>query len=374
MKKMRKFLLPVLFMSAIIIMSAVIFFAPKKTYSENEKRVLASFPKISVESVLSGKLQDETEAYISDHIPGRDFFVGINSYYSYLLGRNSLGDIYKAEDGYLINAPKEDKAGNFIKNMNNIEAFTKKSGIPSTLMIIPSAGYIMEDKLPLFSKSYDDASLFRTASELTPDISFFDVRQTLCDAYKNNTQIYYRTDHHLTSEGSYAIYNAYCDFKGLNCPLKEQYTIEKHGGFYGTTYSSSGYWLTDADNIEIWDLGLNAEVTLEEKDSKTSDTMFFRGHLENKDMYPVFLDGNHGYVRIENPHAPEGNLLIIRDSFAQNAAPFLSYNYKNIHMLDMRYYRNSMKSFLDAYEIDEILYLFGIDTLKTDFSTSWLLF
>jgi len=374
MRKIRKFLLPVLFFGAIIIMSLVTFLSPVKTFSENEKRVLSKFPKLSIENILTGNFQDEIEVYLSDHIIGRDFFVGVNSYYSYLLGRNSLGDIYKSDGGYLINAPKDDISDSFSKNMKNIETFSASNGIDSTLMIVPSAGYIMEDRLPKFSKSYDDDDFFRKASSLTPSIKFFDVRQVLYDTYEKGTQVYYRTDHHLTSEGSYIIYDEYCNFKGLNSPSKEQYRIERYDGFYGTTYSGSGYWLTDSDSIEIWDLGIKTPVTIEEKDTKNSDTMFFKEHLKKRDMYPVFLDGNHGYVKIENPNATEGNLLIIRDSFAQNMAPFLSYNYKNIYMLDMRYYRNSMKEFLKNNNIDEILYLFGIDTLKTDNSTSWLFF
>ncbi len=372
--KKRKFILPLLFMGLIIIMGAITFFAPGRTYSENEKRILADFPKITWDSIKSGEFQDGFETYISDHLAGREFFVGVNAYWDKLLGKNALKDIYSADDGYLVNAPKDISGGSFRKNMENFQNFTQKTGIDSTLMIIPSAGYIMEDKLPSFHKKYNDDELFKLASELTPSVRFFDTRGRLLNKYNEGAQVYYRTDHHLTSEGSYALYREYCTLKGMDYPQKEEYSISTYGGFYGTTYSGSGYFLNRDDSIEIWDKGTKVTVTLEEKDSKKADSMFFKEHLDSMDMYPVYLDGNHSYVKIENPESEGGNLLIIRDSYAQNMAPFLAHNYKNIYMLDMRYYRNFMSKFLEENEIDEILYLYGIDTLLTDESSNWLFF
>lgn len=372
--KKRKFVLPILFSAAIIVTAVVTFVAPKKDYSENEKRMLAKFPQFSWENISSGAFQDEFETYLSDHLAGRDFFVGINSYFDMLMGKNSLGSIYNGKDGYLINAPKINSIDSFERNMKNIEQFSNMADVDATLMIIPSAGYIMPDKLPAFHDEYRDGELFKKASELTPSVGFFDTRSYLSEAYRSGTQVYYKTDHHITSEGSYTIYRQYCNLMDMDCPEKDEYTVEKHGGFRGTTYSGSGYFLNSADELEIWDLGLNINVTLEEKDSKKSQKLFFREHLDKLDMYPVYLDGNHSYVHIENPNARGGNLLVIRDSYAQNLAPFLAYNYKNIYMLDMRYYRNSMMSFLENKDIDKILYVYGIDTLITDESTSWLLF
>lgn len=371
MKKAKKYLLIALFMGATVIMGLLTFIGPNKSYSENEKRILAEFPQFSWSTIASGEFQDGLEKYIADHLPGRDFFVGTNAYSDKLMGKNTLGDIYSADGGYLINAPKEDSDEVFKKNMQNLKAFTDKTGIDSTLVLIPTAGYIMEDRLPRNHKPYRDDELFKTASTITDNISFFDVRSTLYNSYKEGSGVYYRTDHHLTSVGSYALYKDFCDYLGMSYPSKEEYSIEKIEGFYGTTYSGSGYFLTESDTLEIWDAGIKAKVTFE--DNKTSDTMFFKEHLENMDMYPVYLDGNHSYVRIENPSAKWGNILIVRDSYAQNLAPFLSYNYKNIHMLDMRYYRGSMAEFLKDKDIDLILYVYGLDTLITDSSTSWLL-
>ena len=372
--KKRKLILPILFSGVIIFISFFTFVMPKKTFSENEKRILAEFPEFTWKNISSGNFGDEFEKYLSDHIAGRDFFVGVNSYFDMLMGKNSLGNIYNCKDGYLINAPKTNSDEGFVRNMNNIEKFTVNCGLDATLMIIPNAGYIMEDKLPMFHGNYRDGELFEKASELTPSVRFFDTRSHLAQSYNNGGGVYYKTDHHITSEGSYVLYREYCRLMGMDYPERDEYTVERYEGFRGTTYSGSGYFLNTDDTLEIWDNGLKVNVTLEEKDSVETDRLFYREHLDNLDMYPVYLDGNHSYVHIENSRGRSGNLLIIRDSYAQNLAPFLAYNYKNIYMLDMRYYRNNMKNFLEDKDIDKILFVYGTDTLLTDESTSWLLF
>ena len=376
-KNIKKMIFPFLFVLALCVVSAVTFFNTSNNYSENEKRFLAVFPEFSIKTVMNGSFQDELETYMSDHIMGRDFFVGIEAYFSNIMGKNALQDIYKAEGGYLINAPKplpkKGETDHFGKNLTNMETFSLMNGIESTLVIVPSAGYIMEDKLPVFHKKYNDDKLIMKAAEKTPSIKFLDVRKILFDAYKSGRDVYYRTDHHITSRGSYEIYKAYCDFSGLDCPSENLYTVENHEGFYGTTYSGSGYWLTKPDELEVWDLGEDVTVTLEE-DGEVSDTMFFEKHLNQQDKYPIYLDGNHSYVKIENPKAEGGTLLVIRDSYGQNFVPFLAHNYKKIYMLDMRYYRKSMSELFGSEKIDEILYLYGIDTLLTDSSTSYLFF
>ena len=76
-KKFKKLILPLVFVFGIVVLSVLTFALPKKEYSETEKRYLSKFPEISMESVLNGEFQDGFEKYVSDHIPGRDFFVGL---------------------------------------------------------------------------------------------------------------------------------------------------------------------------------------------------------------------------------------------------------------------------------------------------------
>lgn len=371
--KVKKLILPSVFSGFIIAVSLLTFILPKREYSEAEKRYLAKFPEFNTESVLNGEFQDGFEKYVSDHILGRDFFVEINSYFSLIMGRNSVSDIYHCKDGYLINAPKNCGTDTFKKNMENFNRFTKSVDIPSSLMIVPTAGYIMEDKLPLFHGEYNDGELFELAASMTPDIGFIDTRNALLSAVNGGGQAYYRTDHHLTSEGTYAIYSLFCSINGISCPEKEWYNIKTADGFRGTTLSGSGYGLVKPDTIEMWQGKDSVRVTVDDgKETEIYYGMFFEKHLEGDDKYPVFLGGNHALTTLENPDADEGTLLMIKDSYAHCFAPFLAHNYRRIYLIDMRYYRKSVSEFARENNVDEILYLYGTDSLLTDTNSAWL--
>ena len=69
-------------------MGLLFVFLPKKDYSVNEKRYLEGFPKTTADNILFGDFDSEFETYMSDHIAGRDFFVGMNAYYNLYTGRN----------------------------------------------------------------------------------------------------------------------------------------------------------------------------------------------------------------------------------------------------------------------------------------------
>ena len=369
----KKYVFTALFCAFFFIISIWTVFGPKSDYSVNEKRFYAKFPKITAESVVSGEFRDGLEKYISDHVLGRDLFVGVNSYFSLLMGRNTLGSIYNCSDGYLINAPKETDTKIFEKNIERFNSFTNTVKIPSTLLMVPSNGYIMYDKLPRLHGNYIDDSLYTTADELTPDMGMIDPRKVLING-KSYGQICYKTDHHITSLGNYTMYDLYCSVNGIACPDESRYEKRSYGGFYGTAWSGSGYWFSPADSIELWELGDDISVTISDAGEKEikSDSLFFTDKLNSIDKYPVFLGGNHSLVKIENPNAAEGNLLVIKDSYAQCFAAFLSHNYKNIYLVDLRYYRDNMSEFVREKDIDEILYMYGTDTLLTDTNSAWL--
>jgi len=371
-KNFKKLILPSAFMIIIVGLSLFTFALPKKEYSEKEKRYLTKFPEFTLESIANGDFQDGFEKYVSDHIPVRDFFVGLNSYFSLAMGRNSVSDIYYGKDGYLINAPKNSDTENFEKNLKNFNVFSKSVKIPSSILIVPRTGYIMEDKLPLFHAEYDDDTFFKTASEITTGMNFIDTRKVLFDAAKDR-QVYYRTDHHLTTGGTYELYKQYCELNGLGYPKEDSYIIKKTDGFLGTAASASGYNLTKGDTVEMWVGSENVTITINDGSSdKVYDTMFFEEHLKKDDKYPVFLDGNHALTIIENDEVKSGNLLLIKDSYAHALAPFLAHNYNKIYLVDMRYYRKSVSELIDENDIDSILYIYGLDTLITDTNSAWL--
>ena len=59
-------------------------------------------------------------------------------------------------------------------------------------------------------------------------------------------------------------------------------------------------------------------------------------------------------------------LLVIKDSFADCFIPFLTPYYREIVVVDPRYYSGTMEDIMDTYRITDILFLYSGNTFMTD--------
>ncbi len=366
-----------IFLAFTFTLSALFFILPKEEYSSSEKRVLKELPEISLENFLSGELTkglegDANGGYIPDHFPFRSFFVGVNSYFNLLTGSTADNGYYFAKDGYIVTKPPASDRSEM--NMNIINRFAA-SYDEVTLAVVPSPGYIMEDILPLNHVAYPDENTYRYITEnKASNIKFTDLRPAFSEAFAEGRELYYHTDHHWTSEGAYLGYLELCKALDITPLKKDKFTVSSYENFYGTTYSSSGYFLTGPDTLEIWENKSLTDITVtitEGKAATIHGSMYFPAHLEEDDMYPVFLDGNHPLVEIENKNADnDKTLVIVKDSFAHCMAPFLANHYSKVVMVDLRYYGGYVSSLCD--ENTDILFLYGMNNFCTDSYIAYL--
>lgn len=353
---------------------------PKAEYSSSEKRYLAKAPELTLENFFEGKLTNALEGgenggYIPDHFPFRTFFVGVNSYWNLITGATASNGYYYGDDGYIITKPADSlRAQKNLEFINKFSASFDEVG----LMVVPSAGYMLDSKLPKVHAEYPDEQVYAYInSNKASNISFYDVCEDFGDRVVSEEQIFYKTDHHWTSLGAYTAYSGFCRDKGLEAAAIDKFQISTHENFYGTTYSSSGYFLRDPDTLEIWknkDFADSIRVTITEgSTTETFDSMYFEEHLSEDDMYPVFLDGNHALVTIENTKAKtDDTILLIKDSFAHCAAPFFAENYSKVIMIDLRYYKLPVSEVVKTEGVDDILFLYGMNNFCTDTNLAYL--
>lgn len=360
MSKLRDKILTAVFCLFIFGIAALFFILPKQTFSENEKRNLETVPVFSIDNVLGGSFEKKAENYLSDHFPFRDNWVAANSYYQLYTGRNGANGVYKGYDGYIINTPMKADYTQLSSNLQAMLDFTEQTNLPSSLMIVPSTGYIMDDETPPLAKKYPDGKLLDYARNMTEAyIGWVDIESRFQEI-KHDFNLYYKTDHHWTTMGAYNAYVEYCRNIGFE-PLWD-FNVETYDGFYGTTYSKSALWGENGECIEIWNYPHNVSVNID--DMEDYEDMFFYEHLDNMDKYPVFLDGNHSIERIVNHNNPDGGkLLVLKDSYAHSLVPFLIEHYSEIDMVDLRYYFESVSELTEENKYDRILYIYGLSNL-----------
>lgn len=364
-----KYFIAVVFVAFIGIFAILFWVMPKSDYSPKEKRYLQSFPEISATSLTDGTFEEKFENYINDHMVMRDTFMGINSYSNLLVLNNGNDGVYKCKNGYLINKPSTNERLDL--NLAIVADFQKKTDIDTSIMIVPSTGYIMDNVLPNIHETYNDDKYYNTISKSCSEnnLTFIDLRNTF-KANKNTHQIYYKTDHHWTTMGAYIAYNQLCAKWNLTPATKSQFNVEQYSDFLGTTYNTSGFWLNQGDTLEIWDNENNKSTCSITANGITTryNTMYFKDQLKGNDKYSVFLNGNNPVTTIKNPDCNnKEKLLVIKDSFSHCLAPFLSENFSEVTLVDMRYYKKVVsEEICSKTKFSKVLICMGMDNFLED--------
>ena len=86
----------------VLIWGIIGLLTPDRAFSDNENRVLAQRPKLSLTNLLDGSFTSDLEAYDSDQFVGRDGWVSLKLAYDKLLGAKEENGVYLCKDGYLM--------------------------------------------------------------------------------------------------------------------------------------------------------------------------------------------------------------------------------------------------------------------------------
>ena len=69
-------------------------------------------------------------------------------------------------------------------------------------------------------------------------------------------------------------------------------------------------------------------------------------------------------IRTQHQDAP--SLLILRDSYTDAMSPFLTAHFSEIHILDLRYFKTSLRAYIDSHGIDSILVCYNVKNFSED--------
>lgn len=330
------------------------YLLPKTSFSEMEKRYLAEAPEFRWETVSSGAWSSQAEDYLTDHVPGRNLFVGINAYMELLAGRQRLKDVWLV-DGKLLEAPVATDEAAIARNMRAINALAETLEQDVHIMVVPSAGWAAGVEEYTDGETID--AIYAAAGTNVRPVPV----QSL---FAGRPELYYNTDHHWTSQGAYCGYAAFAAAAGREYTAAEDFEVTTVPGFHGSTYSRSALWLTPSESIELWQ-GSDALTVTNAESQDVHPGIFYRERLEQADKYTVFLDGNHSVVRVQNPNR-QGKLLVIRDSYSNCLGGFLAESYGEVVLVDLRYYRQSVSSLARQENFDDILVCYSCANFLTD--------
>ncbi len=344
---------------------------PDRAFSPVENRTLAQVPAPTAKGILSGDFMADFEAYVTDQFVLRDRWIALKAGAEYASGKRENNGVYICDQHTLIprfDAPSDERSiQRCEKNFGYVDTFAALTDAPVYFSLIPGKVSVWSHLLPAGAPNADEGVYLARGAQTAA--RWLDVNAALT-AHKSEP-IYYRTDHHWTSLGAYYGYKALVEGMGLEAVDLSTFTpTTASSEFYGTAFSTSGVRWMAPDTMEFYVPQDAAEVTNYFDQTPTPGQLYDLSKLEGKDKYAAFLGGNKPLTILRSNAAAQGapKLLVVRDSFSDSLAPFLCYNFSEIHLVDPRYYKVSAAQYVKDNAIDQALVLYSVDNFVDEAS------
>lgn len=369
----------VCFMTILVGMFLFNALIPDSETSETENRSLQQFPQFTINEYLEGRFESKLESYASDQFLARKAFIRLKTALDVTSGQIYSNGVWKSADGYLIEdttVPTDERIKNDAEALKDFR--TKYPNMKMYFMLAPNAVSVMSDKLPYSAQPEDQNKYMDEMFEATAaaGITNIDVREVLSKAAADGEQVYYRTDHHWTTDGAYEAFKYASGILGLG-QIEEFETLPVTNHFVGSLASKSGFVGGKADMIKLaapkdQSKYLNSVIYYE--DTKEKTTSFYQlDNLNVKDAYTVFGGNNHPMYTIKTPVKSNRRLLLVKDSYANSMIPFLAQYYREIVVVDPRYYYDNVSELMEMESINEVMFLYNANTFFGDDSLAMML-
>ena len=355
MKKWK--LLPIALLWAALAMAA--WFFPAKEISEAERRPLAQWPGIRVETLLDGSFMTDFEDYTLDQFPLRDTFRTVKSLFHYgILNQSDNNGIYLVGDTavkqeYPLNPESLYHAADRFQYL--YEKYLTESKV--YLAIVPDKGQYLSQEEDQLSLHYGKLSsiLLDRLPWATP-VNLYD---------RLSAEDYYRTDSHWRQENLFEAASAICEALGVTPPDPEDHTLTAlERPFYGVYYGLAALPM-EPEAMYVLKSDLLEACRVYDYESGGYTDVYNMDKLTSRDLYEVFLSGPRSLLTIENPNTASGReLIIFRDSFGSAIAPLLVTDYAKVTLVDIRYIQIDVLDRFLEFHGQDVLLLYSTSVLN----------
>lgn len=357
-----------MFLVFLAVFCLINLFKGDKTYSESENRMLTQRPEFSLASLADGQFMTDMESYVADQFFLRDQWISLKLLEDMSIGKREINGVYIGKKEHLMEVLDTPDQEALDENLTAIRDFADRHSDRNTVMtLVPNSAYILTQYIPTNAPVRDQSEDIAYVQKAVGDsLHYMDLTETM--ASHRDEEIYYRTDHHWTSLGARYVFEALQESLGIDASGQEYTVYPVTHEFSGTLASKSGYDKV-YDTIEIYvpQSGNTEYVVNYTDEQRKSASLYVSSALEQKDKYEVFFGGNYSRIDISTPSTENTkNLLIFKDSYANCFVPFLIPYYRNIILVDPRYYYDEIESLIQEEEITDILFLYNVNTFMTD--------
>jgi len=400
-------------------LTAIFLFFPRSTFSELERRELASFPEFSFESLFSGKYAADLSHWFSDSEPYRDKFMEAHLNFKDRIalrrggeeaitfhaeagggadpvpgvddgrgvqemdGLNADGTARIASNGIIVTGSGSDVralmmyGGGGTGHSSHAAAanrMAKAFGPKVTVyvMVIPtSIAYYCPDKVKDRTRS-QPATINNIHSQLDIDVKAVDVYSYLGQHAKED--IYLRTDHHWAPLGGFYAAQKFAQVAGVPVPQLNQFDRHVLHNYVGTMYGySKDINVKNAPEDFVYFTPKNSSYTttyiiyqtdkdfhVTGKSAPHKGSYFHHFKDGSSAAYCTFMGTDMATVKVQTSVRNGRRLLVIKDSFGNAIPSNLFGSFEQVHVIDFRYFIGNLRSYVADNGITDVLLAFNI--------------
>lgn len=283
------------------------------------------------------------------------------------------------DNGYAVGIYGQTSTDYEIQQMIELKQFCDSQGVKLLYVNEPTKyidDSIIEEQLGVKSYINQNTDLF--LSRLSEaGINYIDLRENIKAEGKDSFSLFYRTDHHWTTESGKWAAQIIAEELNRNYGFSIDTSIYDDANYTYTRYE--GAWLGEQGrklsgayvgyddytciepnfetNYTVSIVGGNAIGTF-------SDVMLDKDNYKYDDIETIYScpSWHYSYLRsgvncsvIQNNNVLDGKVLVLGDSYEQVMVPFLSLGVNKVQTLVLRAYQGSLKEFIQNNDIDTVV-------------------
>ncbi len=332
----------------LVFLGICVYAFPHEDFSEEENRALSKFPNFSWDTFTDGSYFKRISVFYSDAIPFRKVMIRTKAMCELGLGKGQNNGVLFLENGRLADRCEYENVDLLKSNLEYLSSFSLKSN--TVYAVVPRSVDVYAD----FESS---KRVLAEVSSCFPNAEI--LYKGLCKTSEGGAEIYYKTDHHLSCDGAFYLYeNIMYSLNATPYKAEDFEMVNVSTDFLGSAYSSSGLLPVSYDTITLMRYEGDEDFCIKCEDCSL-DSLYCFENLNIKDKYRIFTDGNHGTLHIEGAGENRERLFIVKDSFANAVIPLLARHF-DLTVTDPRYTEICVPD-----DVAATIVIMGADTLAS---------
>ena len=178
--------------------------------------------------------------------------------------------------------------------------------------------------------------------------------------------LYFKTDHHWTTQGAYHVYKNYAKEKGWKPHELSDFEKLRFEPFYGTYYSKFPELKNSPDYVDAYiPMGTNDMEYMDGDGNMIQHHVITDVSTWNESSgYYSFIGGDKPYSLIDNPDINDGSTcVIVKESYGNCFVPFLVDHYDKVYILDFRYTPYNVVDFCKEHKATDLILMNNIQLI-----------